>query len=395
MARFSAISIGIVAVLIPLHTFAATPLSGHSVSVSSSTPDNTYIAARQVTINAPLPADLCAVGGTIVISAPIGADALLAGGTVELLKPVAGDARILGGRVVVQDSVKGDLVAGGGFITIAGRAKNTLLAGGTVDMQNGSDGPVTIYGADVSLSGEFDGNVEVIASDHLTLGQGTIIHGALKYNAPQQADIPASATVSQGVTYIGSAAYLPTVQQAKTYAAAGLWVFFFVQLAAALVVVGLVAGLFPVFTERMIETALARTPERFILLTLLGFAGFVAVPVLLLLLTISFVGIGVALVVVAGYVLFIFMAYIYGAVYAGSAVLHLLRHKKGAESWHITWRGALIGVLVIHILGLIPYVGIIVKTVLIATAGGAILSLFYQFSFRRRWHALEELEKKL
>jgi hypothetical protein len=391
------VTLGFVALVgvFPTHSLAATPLSGQTVSVSSSTPDNTYIAAGQVNVNAALPADLCAVGGTVVINAPIGGDALLAGGTVELLKPVLGDARLAGGRVVVNDSIKGDLIAGGGFVTVAGRAKNTLIGAGTIDMQNGSDGPVTLYGADITLAGEFNGDVEVVASDHLTIAEGTIIHGALKYNAPQQADIPSSASIAQGVTYIGSAAYLPTVKQAKTYALAGLWVFFLVQLAAALVVTGLVVGLFPLFTDRLIESALTRSLERFILLALLGFAGFVAVPVLIILLVVSFVGIGIAILLVAAYALFLFLAYIYAAVYAGSIFIHLIRKRRGVSSWHISWRGAIIGVLALHLLGLIPYVGTIVKTVLVATAGGALLSLFYRSAFRHRWNALEEIEKHI
>ncbi len=368
---------------LPNVSHAETLLSGEKVSVSSSTPDNTYIVGGQVNVNVPLPADLAAAGGTLTVASPVSGDALLAGGTVDVQKPVLGDARIIGGRVTVTDTIGGDLVAGGGFVTVSGRAKNTLLGGGTVSMLNGSDGRVTIYGVNVSLAGVYAGDVQVVASDHLSLAEGTVIKGVLKYNAPQQADIPPSALIQQGVTYIGSTPYLPTVQQAKTFATAGLWVFFLVQVTAALVATGLIAGLFPGLTDQVVEMTLTRTPERLILLTLLGFASFIVVPVLLILLLVSFVGIGLAFIIGCGYLLFLLLSYVYAAVLAGSAFLYVIRRQRRISSWHVSWRGALVGVIILHLIGLIPYIGLFLKVVLSAMAGGALLTLFYRFAFRR------------
>ncbi len=380
---FSALLALFVLLIVAPAAHAATLLSGRVVSVSSSTPDNTYIAAGQVNVNVPSVADLCAIGGTITISAPIAGDALLAGGTVDVQKPVAGDARILGGRVNVTDTVNGDLMVAGGFVTVSGKAKSTYIGGGTVEMTNGSNGPVTIYGADVTLSGEYNGDVEVVASDRLMLGQGTVIHGALKYNAPQQADIPASAHIYKAVNYIGSAPYFPHVQQAKTIAVAGLWIFFLVQVAAVIIATGLIAGLFPMLSEKVTEMALTRGPERFILMTLLGFATFVAVPVLILLLLVSVVGVGVAFILAASYALFILISYVYACVLAGSALLYVIRRKNRSAAWRISLRGALLGVAVLYVIGLVPYIGLIVKVIISAAAGGALLSLFYVFAFKR------------
>ncbi len=359
-------------------THAATVLSGQSIIVSSSTPDNAYYAGGQVHINVPLPGDLAAVAGTVTVSAPVTGDVLAAGATVDIQKPVLRNVRAIAGRINVQDNVAGDLVVAGGFVTVSGKAKDMNVGGGTIQILNGSNGPVTVYGADVYLSGEFNGNVEVVAADKVTIGEGTVIHGVFKYNAPQQADIPTSAHILGGINYIGSAAYLPTVQEAKTFAVAGLWVFFLVKLAAALVVTGLIAGIFPVFTERVIETTLSRSFERFVLLTLLGFAGMVAIPVLILLLLVSFVGIGLASILGAAYVLFLLISYVYAAVLVGSAIMYLARKRK-----QITWRAALLGVLVLAVVGIIPVFGLVMRVLLMATAGGAILSLFYKFAFRK------------
>ena len=361
---------------------AATVLSGQTLSISTSTPDNAYLFAGQARVDAPLPADLCAAAGTLIVAAPVAADALLAGGTVDLEKPVGGDARIAGGKINTTDSVGGDLMIAGAAVSVSGKAKNTEIIGGTVDINNGSNGPVVIYGADVSLAGQFNGDVEVVAADKVTLAEDTVIHGVLKYNAPQQADIPDSAHIDKGVNYIGSAAWLPTEKQAKTFATAGILVFWIVRIAATLVATGLIAGLFPVFTDRVVEVTLRRTPERFMLMTLLGFAGFIATPVLFLLLSVSFVGIGIALILLAAYVLFLVLAYIYASVLVGAMFMRFLR-RRSATTTRISWRVAILGVLLLYVIGSVPYIGLLIKLVLGAAAGGALLSLFYTFAFRR------------
>ena len=277
----------------------------------------------------------------------------------------------------------------GGSVSVSGKAKDAYIVGGTVDMTNGSNGPVTIYGADVFLSGRLNGDVQVVASDKVTLGEGTIIHGVLKYNAPQKADIPASAQISGGVNYIGAAAWLPTVKQAETFATAGFWLFILVRVVAALVATGLIAGLFPVFADRVVDATLRRTPERAILLTLLGLASFIAVPVLIVFLVASFVGIGIALVLLAAYVLFL-CSDVYAAVLAGAAVVYVVRKRSGA-SLRVSWRIAILGVLVMYVLESLPFVGLIIRVLLCAVAGGALLSLAYRFAFRRDVDSLDSI----
>ncbi len=337
-------------------------------------------------MNVPLPADLCAAAGTITVAAPIAGDAMLAGGTVDVQQPVAGDVRVAGGRVTVEGNVGGDLMAAGGIVNVSAKAKDAHIAGGTVQMSDGANGPVTIYGADVSIAGTFDGNVEIVAADHISIDPSTVIHGTFKYNAPQQADIPDSAVIDGGVNYIGANHYLPTTKEAQQFAVAGLWVFIFVRLAALLAVTGLIVGLFPALTDKVIQGTITRNFERFVLMFLLGLAGFVAVPILFLLLIVSFVGIGIALVIGAAYLVFLLFAYIYAAALAGSMLMWVLKKKTV-----ITWRGALLGVVVLYIVGLIPVVGFLVRAVLSAAAGGALLLIFYRFAFPRTSIDISEL----
>lgn len=364
--------------LVPLFASASTLETGRTLVLSDASTTNAYLAGTDITVVAPLAGDLLAAGATVAVNGPIAGDAMAAAGSVDIEKPVAGDVRVLGGKVTVNAPVGGDLIAAGGTVVASSSARDTRIAAGTVRL-SGAAGPVVIYGSDVTLSGTFAGDVTVQASDRITLMSGTHIRGALRYNAPEQITVPPTAAVDGGASYIGASTFLPTTQEAKTFAIAGATILFIVHLLAALVLAGLLAGLFPAFAERVAERTIAdRSPGRFVLMALLGFALTVATPVLIFLLLVSFVGIGVALLLLALYGLFLVLAYVYAGILAGAALAHGLLKR-----YVITWKEAVLGMLVLYFIGVIPVLGFLVKFVLMMAAGGAIASLAYAFAFRR------------
>lgn len=367
-----------VILLLPGTALGATLEGQRNVVLSEAPPDNTYLAGADIRIEAPVGADLSAAGGTITLASPVAGDALLAGGTIDIEKPIGGDLRAAGGRITVSSDVTGDLSALGGVVLASGKARDIQVMGATVRVTGGASGNVTIYGGDVYLSGEYGGNVDVSASDRVTLAEGTVIHGAFRYNAPQQATIPESVVADGGASYTGAASYLPTLEEAKRYAIAGAGVFFLVKALAALVASGLVVGLFPALSRRVIERTYIRSPKRFSLLALLGFSLVVATPVLLVLLVISFVGIGIALILSALYLLMLMLAYIFAGLLAGVAVLMLLTKRM-----QVTWKAAVLGMFVLHLLVLVPVVGSLVVFVLMLVCAGALARIAYVFAWNR------------
>lgn len=364
--------------LVPLFASASTLETGRTLVLSNASTTNAYLAGTDITVVTPLAGDLLAAGATVMANASIAGDAMLAGGSVDIEKPVAGDVRVMGGKVTVNAPVAGDLILVGGTVIASSSAKDTRIAGGSVRL-TGAAGPVVIYGSDITLAGEFAGDVTVQASDRITIEDGTHIKGALHYNAPQEITVPPTALVDGGATYIGTSSFLPTTQEAKTFAVAGATILFIVHLFAVLILAGLLAGLFPIFTERVAERTIgAHSPRSFILLTLLGFGIMVATPVLLFLLMVSFVGIGVAFLLGALYALFLMLAYVYAGILAGAALAQGLFKR-----YVITWKEAVMGMFVLYLVGSIPVLGAFVKLVLIMAAGGAIAALAYAFAFRR------------
>lgn len=365
------------AVALPTSLSAATFASARTLVISDAPADNAYLAGTDVTVAAALPADVLAAGGTVSIAAPVAGDAMLAGGTVTVGRPVEGDLRAVGAQVSVSAPVAGDLALAGGTVTASSTARDTRIIGGTVRV-TGSGGAVTVYGADISLSGTFEGDVSVTASDRLTLLEGTIINGSLRYDAPQEALIPASASILDGVTYTGASSYLPTIEQAKTFAIAGASVFLLVRILAVLLAAALLAGIFPAFAQVVADRALARSPGRFALLVLLGFGVVFATPVFIFILLASFVGMGVAFLLLAAYVLLIMLGYLYAGVLAGATLGRGLLKRQV-----VTWKLAVVGMLALYLVGMVPVVGGIVTFILFLAATGAIVVLAHRFAFGR------------
>lgn len=369
--------------LVPLGLFAATVQSARTLVVSEPPVGNAYFFGGDLTVAAPVTGDLTAAGGSVVVSSPVTGDALIAGGSIDVRKPVTGDVRVAGGSITIEDTIGGDVIAAGGTVDIKSTPSFAWVAGGMVNLENGAKGPVTIYASAVTLSGVYAGDVTVTASDKIALTNGTVIHGHLRYDAPQQAEIPADAIVDGGVTYTGKS-YLPTTQEAQTFAVAGAGIFFLIRIFAGVIAAGLLAGLFPRFSQAVADRALSYTVSRFILLTLLGFGVLVATPVLVILLLVSFAGAGVAFILLAAYVLLLLVSYVYAAVIAGAALA-----RQIAKRPTFYWRDAVFGMLALSVISLVPVVGGLVSLIFFAAAAGAIVSLFYRFAYPKDTDTLD------
>lgn len=374
-ARLLATTFLILGMLLPYPVAAATFQSGRTVVVSEPTTNNAYVSGTDITLAAPLIGDLLGAGGTLRVAAPITGDALLAGGHVSVERPVEGDVRAAGARVDVTAPVTGDLTIAGGQVYASSTARDTRIAGVDVGVSN-AGGKVVVYGATVTLSGVIQGDVDVVASDRLTLAEGTVIQGTLRYNAPQEALIPSTATIMGGATYTGAATYLPTTEEAQRFAVAGASVFILTNLIMLAIAAALVAGLFPLFSDRVADRLLSHSPGRFVLLALLGFAVVFAAPVLILILLVSIVGAGIALPLLFAYGLLLMLGYLYAGVVAGAALGRgLLKRPR------ISWKLAILGMIVLYIVGKVPVLGGIVVAVLFLAATGAIVAIAYQFAF--------------
>lgn len=374
------------AVLLPASVLAAPPATstsavayaGRSLVLATSSPGNAYLGGASVIVVSPVKGDLSALGGTLTVAAPVLGDALLFGGSTAISAPVTGDLRIFAGTITIDKPVAGDLFALGFSLKESAHVQGSVLvAAANASVTGGADGPVTIYGNSVTLGGEFAGTVGVVAADHLTLLPDTTIHGSLTYQSPLPASIPDSAHVVGETTYT-QASYLPGANISRALAIASIGIFLVVRILALLILAGLLTGLFPRLADAVIDEGYERSIRHMLLTTLLGFAAFVATPILILFLALTFIGLALAVLLFIAYALLVFLALMYAGITLGGVASRRFFERDG-----VLWRDGVLGTLALSLIALVPVVGLLIVLVLASFAAGALLQIFFRFAFTR------------
>lgn len=370
----------LVTLLLPTNVLAARPpstfLVGNTLLSASSSPGNVYAAGTSIVLTAPISGDFSAGGGSIVTASQVAGDAFLVAGSISLRASVAGDLRAAGGNVAIGEPVAGDVVAVGYSVTDSAPVGGSVfIIAANVTLTDGASGPVTVYGNNVMLAGTFSDNVSIAASGHISLAPDTVIRGKLVYEGPEPASIPDSAVITGGVEYT-SASYLPNVGTSRLLALVSVGFFLLVRILGALILAGLLAGLFPRFAEIIADRAHARGPRSTLLTMLLGFAILVAAPILLVLLSLTFVGIGLALLLLVLYALLALLSVVYAGILLGSIVARRFVHRET-----ILWRDGVLGMLILSFITLVPFIGFFVVVLLTIFTAGALLQIFFSFAF--------------
>ena len=366
--------------LLPAPTFGATRApatfgAARSLLIASSSPGNAYLAGVSVVSTAPIFGDLSAFGGSVVVASPVKGDVFLLTGSANVRAPIAGDLRVAGGNIDVEEPIVGDFIAFGYNIYDSGRVGgNVFILGANTTLTNGASGPVTLYGNNISLAGDFAGNVTLVASGHVALAASTTILGKLSYEAPEAASIPDSVTIGGGVEY-KNASYLPDAGTSRILTLLSVGFFIFARILGALILAGLLAGLFPRFAEAVVERAYTK-PRNILLTLLLGFAILVAAPILFILLSLTFVGIGLAFLLLILYALLMLLAVVYAGILLGSVFARRFGRRDT-----ILWRDGVFGMLGLSLIALLPIIGPFVGILLTLFSAGALLELFFHFAF--------------
>lgn len=368
------------AILLPAVSFAAphpsTFSAANSLFATSSSPGNAYVAGATVVLTAPVNGDFSAVGGSVTAAAPVAGDELLVGGSISTRAQVTGDLRAFGGRIMIAGPIAGDMVAFGYSVDALSRISGSVFVVAlNTTLKNGAVGPVIIYGNNISLAGTFGSTVTITAGGRVSVAPGTIISGNLVYEAPEPAVIPSSAIIEGDISY-KSASYLPGTNASRMLSLVSIGVFLLVRILGALLLAGLIAGLFPRPAEEILRHMVSEHPRRLLLMMALGFAVLVAVPALVLILLVTFVGIGIALLLLVAYMLLVLLSLVYTGISIGSLLARRFSHRE-----QVRWQDGVIGMLLLSAIALAPFVGFFVVFLLMTLITGSLVSLFFRYSF--------------
>lgn len=361
--------------VLPIIAFAAEFRTGDQPSLSSGQVVNNdlYLAGGSVNSSGSVQGDLTVAGGTILVNGPVSADLMAGGGSVTILGDIAGDVRFGGGNIVVQGAVLGDVIGGGGQVTVSGSkvGGDVAIGGGMVTIDAPISGTVHIGGGTVRINAPIAGNVFVKA-DKLTLGPKAALNGNLTYSAEE------AATMENGALVKGETRF--EEREIRGAGKAALAAFFTLWLVAKLLMslVGafLIAYFFHRYSRELVATA-AMQPWMEIGR---GLIFLIVVPVVSAILFASIIGIPLGAIALLAYILTMIFVCLAAPIVTGSIVHKWIWKPAG---YVVDWKSILIGVVIYFLLGLIPFVGWIVKLGIILLTLGAALNI--KWSVAKEW----------
>ena len=315
----SRVTVALLAVLLVL---AAVP----GLAAAETRSGGTVVVAAGETVNE----DLTAFGGNVVVRGTVNGDLTAFAGNVVVTGTVTGDVEAVGGNVRVEGDVGGDLTGAAG----------TLLIGPEATI----DGNVEFGAGTATVRGEIAGDA-AIGADELTVGPSAVIGGNLEHDA-ETFDRSPDAEIGGSVTRnedLGGGEFVPgPVLPNWIGAAYGFLVNLLFGALLLLVLPGFSGGV----ARRAIDRPLYMGGY--------GLLVLIAVPILLVLFAITIIGIPITILGALVFALVVWIAYLYGAFAVGAWLVSLADSRN-------PWLALVVGLLVVALVGLVPFLGGLVQ----------------------------------
>ncbi len=345
-------------IILPSFAFAADISTGELVSVEKEQ-RNPIIFASDVKIKSDISGDLTSFSSTAQVDNKIDGSAYIFAGRANINSPeITNRLVVFAGEVNVSGNIKGDLIVFGGTVNIDSSSivsGDIFAYGGNVYINGRTSGNLKVGGGKVMLEGAVIEGDAQIKSDQILISESSSVNGKLSYWSAKEGNFPEG--VIKGATEFNK---VKTKAFSSSYAVIS-------SLAMAAFLVLAVLFLFGKKLERIVTLAYEKVGATL----LAGFLIAVVLPLVLMILMISYVGITFALAILFVYIAAWFFAYAYGAILAGSAIVRWL---SKSSSMKVDWSAAIIGVLALVLVGYIPVVGGIVSFLLMLAGMGMVYS---------------------
>lgn len=300
-------------------------------------------------------------GGTVVVEEDETVDSLEAfGGSVVVRGTVTGDVSAVGGDIRIENTgqVDGDLEAAGGSVTIAGTVDGDVDVGAgsfTVTESGTVGGTVTAGAGSATIDGTLESDAE-IGAETIRLGESASIAGDLRYGGDLEGNTDAVAGEIQEDASLG-VDVAPTIQPFAS------WLFTAYAFAVNLLLGAVLLALFPRFSDAVADRV-ATGPLRS---GLVGLGVLVGIPLLLIALAITVVGIPLSVVGGFAFALLLWIGVIYGRFAVAAWLLSLVGL---GNRWLALVVGLLAGALLSRLP--VPVVGEAINLVVLLLGLGAI-----------------------
>jgi len=285
-----------------------------------------------------VPGDAILAGGDVSFGGVTGGDYLGAGGKQAITGRIHGSLRAVGGELHVAAAIDRNTTIVGGSVeldsaTVIGR--NAYIVGGTIQVKGTVQQGLLAYGGAIILDGVVGRDVEV-AGGALRVGPHARIAGNLRYRVPA-----GKVHIDPAAHITGTVTALPVSNRGPLWRV--LWILGF------LLVGVVVVALFPRFMAEAAEIL----PERPGRSALVGLGWGILVPIAICIAAITVIGLPLAFLTAAVYVVVVCVASVPFAVWLGQLLLGA-RARAGREGALVNF---LVGGFFLLVAGIIPVVG--------------------------------------
>jgi len=375
MKRFKKLALiglaGLFLIALPVAAWAAANQSIY-VGPDEIISGNFIKAGNIIDINGAVNGDVIVAASSITINGPVAGDVIAAGNTIRINGVVSGSVRVVGSSVEINSSVEKNVWAVGSTVALGPEAKvgwDVYAAGANVEIKGPVAGNVLASAAGIVIANEVgkDVKVSVDKEGQIILYPQAKIGGNLTYKAASAEQL----VLKEGAQVIGQTTKteltVPSKREVRGFLY-GFWGFLKVMSFFSLLVIGLVlVTLIPKVVFEIRDEMIKRPQLDFGL----GLIYLIIAPVLVILLIITLIGIPLALIIAFLYVISLYFAKVMVGFTLGLLIFDRLNKEKkykGSLIWPLA-----IGLLIFVVLTSLPFIGWLVKLILIIWALGAIL----------------------
>jgi len=336
--------------------------SGDYVTVASGEviDGDLYVGGETIIIDGTINGDLIAAGRTIMVNGTVNGNIIAAGETVDINGEVTHAVRIIGEILNISGTIGRDLLVAGNKVSIASTAEigsDLLLGAGTARI-------------DGLIKGDINSGVE-----HLTIASTASIQGKLTYISENEANIQSGAQIRGKITHklpdvkerlITGTHRLPDVgERLVAGIGIGLWgkvIRFLMTLMLGIVIVLLAPRRVKAVTESIRTRPWAS----------LGWGAIILIftPIAALIACITIIGLPLGLITLVLYTIAICLTQLFIGLFIGQLIIG---SSRGVESRAALVGALVLGLAILSILRLIPYLGAVIWVATILFGLGAIL----------------------
>ncbi len=317
---------------------------------------NMYAAGNTITIDGTVSGDLIATAQTINVNGRVEGDIIAAAQNITINGEVGGNVRVAGTSVTLNGPVARNVNVFGSNITLGTNSNigwDVFAAGATLESRGSISGGLSGGVGHALISGKIAKNINLKLSEN-SLGEGLVVSpeaevgGDIIYTAKKTAQLSDKASIGGKVEQ--------KTPQTKTTNWFALWAWAKLFTIFCAIVVGLVLVF---IAKKVTPKILKKIEDRPIQALLPGLVIMFILPPIALFLAFTVIGIPLALIILAWWLVATYVAKIFTAILVGEIILKTLIKKHDVK---LIW-SLILGVVVCWLLFAIPFVGWIISLI--------------------------------